>query len=283
MPTASNYTDSLQKSVSAITGKNAPKTGEYYEQIYSGIDSNTGVPIVGVNLKIQRDSGPTPIDGLRDAEILNIVINNNQKESSAPTPTITKTQLQQIGSSQTDTNLIDGGGLPLGGMIIFILLLGLVWLIYSIIRIWQNTQDQKAIMQATATGAKPIIETPLTPVSGFLTDLPNNTSTQKKKKLDIKTIEANLLNEDIELQRKALSTLDEELNKLLTSKNIKGDTLSDKLRVISAGEFALIDLAWEAHQITKNLLTMHDEQLITQDFSRVLKLFKQVFAEHNVI
>ncbi len=284
MPTPSNYTNSLQESVSAITGKNAPKTGEYYEQIYSGIDSNTGAPVVGVNLKTQRNSGPTPLDGLRDAEILNIVLNNNQKESSvSPTPITTTTQLQQIDNDQTNTSTVDGGGLPLGGIIIFILLLGLVWLIYSIIRIWQNTQAQKAIMQATTTGVKPIVEVPSTPISTSLTDSSNNTPIQKKNKLDIKTIETNLLNENIELQRKALNILDEELNKLLTSKNIEGDTLSDKLRVISAGEFALIDLAWEAHQITKNLLAMHDEQLITQDLSRVLKLFKQVFAEHDVI
>jgi hypothetical protein len=273
MPLTSQYVDSVESSVSAITGRNAPKTGEYYQQIYSGKDTDTGVPVIGVELHTTRDNSPLRLNDIRDAEVLDIVLNNSQRNTTS------QTSSQQMTPNNTTT---DGGGLPLFGTIVFILLIGLVWLVYTIIRIWQNNQAQKVIIRASATNNTPIVESP-TPTPIIKTDINNSTNDTIKPKMDIGAITSDLQSDDLDKWRSALTKLDAELHKLLIAKGVQGETLSDMLKVVSAGEFKSIDIAWEAHQSTQRLLSMHDEQLETQDLTRVLRLFKQVFADHDLI
>ena len=281
MSLTSTYTDSLRdtvSTVSTVTGINAPKTGEYYQEIYSGRDIDTGVPVVGVDLHTTRDAGPIRLNDLRDAESLDIILNNTQTQQQGQQSNSLTVQ-QQTPQTAQPSIISGGGGLPLFGIIILILLFGAVWLIYTIIRIWQNNQAQRALVLASATNSKPIVEPPMAPIPVATAAL----SVPQNDILDIATLEQDLMSDTIEDRRNAIKALDTELNKLLTAKDIKGETISDKLKTVSAGQFKSIDIAWEAHQTAKTLLMLHDDELKAQDLSRLLKLFKQVFADHGVI
>ncbi len=287
MSLTSTYTDSFRDTattVSTVTGINAPKTGEYYQEIYSGRDVDTGVPVVGVDLRTTRDTGPIRLNDLRDAESLNIILNNtNTKQDSKTTNQQNPTLLtiSQSAPQTPQTSVISGGGgLPLFGIIILMLLFGVMWLVYTIIRIWQNNQAQRALILASATNSRPIVEPPMAPIPMATTTTPN---ASQEDALNITALEQDLISDIIEDRRNAIKALDTQLNKLLTAKDIKGETISDKLKTVSAGQFKSIDIAWEAHQTAKTLLMLHDDELKAQDLSRLLKLFKQVFADHGVI
>jgi hypothetical protein len=283
MPSPTNYVDSVRDTASLVTGRSAPETGEYYSHVYSGKDIDTGVPVVGVDLHIERDTQPMPLSSVRDAASLDIVLNGQPQAIPATNAVTTHIQSTSTPNGSQQNIISDGGALPLGGLIVLVLLTGLAWLVYTIIRIWQNNQAHRALVRASVTNSKPIVEHPAEPVVPIVNPVVQPATPSITTTFNINSIETDLAGDSVEGWRSALSTLDAELLKLLDSKGIEGETISDKLKAVSAGEFASVDIAWEAHQTAKNLLAMHDDQLKTQDLTRCLKLFKQVFAEHGVI
>ena len=84
--------------------------------------------------------------------------------------------------------------------------------------------------------------------------------------------------------RVAILEADIMLDELLTSQGYIGQTLSDKLKQVSKGEFQTIDLAWEAHKLRNKVA--HDGaglSLNEREVRRVIGMFEQVFKEFKFI
>ncbi|GEM_PF-4251596 len=277
MPTPSQYANDVRDAAGYITGKSATKTGEYYRHIYSQDDVNTGVPVVGVELDsayIANPTSPVPIQGLTDAQILDIVLSDkaiDQDRINTLSTDVPNTQegaraerpLEQVAIIQ------DGGGLPLGGIIVFGLLLAIIWFVYSVVRVWQNNQAQKMIMRNR---------------NASITEPVTTTKKPTEENDPITLLEPVMVNQEASTDwRTKIELSDKKLKDLLTSKGISGDSVSDQLKAVGAGTFASVDLAWEAHQAAKKLLKAHNTEIDKQAIKRTLQLFKQVFAEHDVI
>ncbi len=227
-----SYIESIEHIVTTITGSSAPNTGLHYSYIYSQIDPATGVPTIGVQLNQNNLMGvseyPQSLNDLSNTQVLEVVRND--------------------------------GGLPIASIIIFTILMGLMAFVYFIIRMWQNNQVQKSIMNKISNSNTDTNEMPI--------DIPQPIVNIKETKED---------------WRSSIESADNKLKELLNNKGIIGDTVSDKLKAVGSGEFASVDIAWEAHQSAKKLLAMHDDSVQEYSINRVLQLFKQVFAEHDVI
>jgi len=284
MPTPTTYIETIKDAAAGFNGATAPSTGQYYSQIYSQNDPNTGVPTLGVTLyngKVgenqptkNTNSAPVQLNNLTDMQILEMVQSGKQVGQNQPTRN-TESVAATIEQPEAST-------LPLGGIFILVLLLFFVGFVYFLIRIWQDYQAQKLVMtkiknKSTVTQDADNIKIEEKPV--------NLIQKEKEKETTVKVepIQNTEVIEEKENWRIELEQANTKLTSLLNSKNIAGETASDKLKAIKPGQFALADMAWEAQQGAKKLLTAHKSEVDKQAIKRVLQLFKQVFAEHKSI
>ncbi len=290
MPISTEYVENMRE-IGAVFGTDtAPQTGQYYSHIYSQSDPNTGVPTLGVELReINNQTNPLPINNLTDAQILEMVQSGRQviQDTTTDTFDVRQTNQQQYTQVNTNqyqgaqptsdnvTNTEEGTSAPLGGIFILILLLTLVGFAYFIIRMWQDHQAQKLVM--TSIKKKPVIANTLE--SEKTIPETNTISTPLTSSETIPSTEF----ADVGNWRTDIEQANNKLMKVLGAKGIEGETVSDKLKAVKPGQFALADMAWEAQQAAKTLLTAHESDISEQSIKRTLQLFKQVFAEHNVI
>ena len=290
MPTPTTYINTLKDAAVSISGATAPTTGQYYNHIYSQNDPATGVPTLGVTLYNEvagesqpaknTNSAPVQLNNLTDMQILEMVQSGQQVGQNQPTRNI-QTRPQQGSAGVTAAALSTNGdaiaaeqaeasAVPLGGIFTLILLLIFVGFVYFLIRIWQDHQAQKLVMTRIKTK---------TPVNkeGIVAKTELATTTEQIKEEEIQ--DSQIL---ITPWRTELESVTKKLESLLEKKGVMGETVADKLKAIKPGQFALADLAWEAQQGAKTLLTAHDTDVSEPEIKRTLQLFKQVFAEHQV-
>ncbi len=247
----------MQNISAYIPGLPATKTGEYYSQVYSEIDSNTGVPVLGVELQDGKN--------LKDIQVLDLELLELKEQPL---------ELNTINLDNTDNPATTAEESYSGfGIFILVILMFIIAFVYFIVRLWQDHQIQKdaiKVMHNDALGTKSAEET----VSEPTIALSDNS---------FSPIEALAVSDSAVDRRQALELADKMLRGLLDASNIAGDTISDKLKIVSAGEFASIDIAWEAHQSARQLLTAQDSDITIDKVHRVISLYKQVFAEHGII
>ncbi len=253
----SNYIESIGDITTAVAGNSAPNTGQYYSYIYSQKDSLTGVPTMEVQLHNNNSDTlpqiPQSLNNLSNTQVLEVVRNDTQIHLGSAEPP------NQFTVQNNEDALSGGGGLSLASIIMLTILMGLVAFIYFIIRIWQNNQIQRSIMSKIST-----IDT--------------------DDKVAVTNTEPVISTTRVEQDwRRSIELEDDKLKELLNRKGIIGDSISDKLKTVNSGEFASIDIAWEAHQSAKKLLSLHDDDVQEYSIKRVLQLFKQVFAQNDVV
>ncbi len=74
------------------------------------------------------------------------------------------------------------------------------------------------------------------------------------------------------------------LSELLTSLNLPGDGVGEKLKAIDKADFDTLDDAWEAHKI-RNAIAHEgsDFELNQREAKRVIGLYEKVFREFEII
>jgi hypothetical protein len=265
MTPVDEYIDSVKDLGSVITGKSAPHTGYYYTQIYGGDALESGTPTLNVTLEGDSVSQQTipvtssvPINGLTDEQILEIIKSGQQITTDTQLPTGTTNTNTQVVPQATAQETTDS--LPIGSIFLLILLLAAVGFVYAIVRIWQDHQMQKVVLN----NIKHPEDTPPQQSVGIVPPVVSSQASTSQWRADIEAA-------------------DNKLKALLAEKGVAGETVADQLKVVGAGQFTSLDIAWEAHQSAEKLLAMHDLQTHDPAVQRTLRLFNQVFADHGVI
>lgn len=95
----------------------------------------------------------------------------------------------------------------------------------------------------------------------------------------------NHINSDDENKWKlAIIEADIILDELLTTLNLPGQTIGDKLKAVEPSDFDSIEEAWEAHKIRNAIAHEGSDFLINQrEAKRVIKLYQKVFEEFEII
>lgn len=258
MPVLTDTAHSISGAGTALIGRTAPRTGYYYREIYQGIDSTTGVPVLELQLVPTENAVPT-----REITI-------GGSSYTVPTQaqgTTTYTDYIEVTPSQdtavATTTSASTGGFPWGGLVVLLLLGAAAWFIYFLIRMWQDHQAQIAVMRAGQSA-----ELPVEPILDSESVVP---------------APAPIIARTDGGWRAELKRMDAQLNNLLETAGVSGDTMEDKLKNVSAGQFASVDIAWEAHQSAKALLGAPDSEVTEDAVTRVQNLYKQVFADHGVV
>ncbi len=266
MATQNSYIESVQDTSEFILNNSAPNTGQYYSHIYSGRDPSTGVPTMEVRLLQKK---PIPIKEINNTQTLEVVkISNFNKDNKKSYDTNIITNDDATTPANSDI-VFDGGGTTLAGSLILALLIGLATFVYFIIRMWQNNQVHRMVISKIES-----VES-----KDAFKDTPTTDSSLKES---VNKITTPIITKEINW-RDTLLSADKKLDELLTSKGLMGDSISDKLKTVHAGQFKAIDVAWEAHKGTEQLLKMHDGKVSKNSVKRILKLYKQVFAEHGLV
>jgi hypothetical protein len=98
------------------------------------------------------------------------------------------------------------------------------------------------------------------------------------------SIRAKLLSENESDWRLAIIEADIYLDRLLDDRGFHGDTTSDKLKQVTTGDLASIQIAWEAHKVRNRIA--HDGaafSLTQPEARRILSYFEIVFRDLEVI
>ena len=67
-------------------------------------------------------------------------------------------------------------------------------------------------------------------------------------------------------------------------KNLKGESIGERLKVVETGDFDHIEEAWEAHKIRNAIAHQGSDFLLTKrEAQRVLSLYESVFKEFEII
>lgn len=84
--------------------------------------------------------------------------------------------------------------------------------------------------------------------------------------------------------RLAILEADIMLNELLDSLGYKGETMAEKMKQVSRGDFNSIDSAWEAHKVRNRVAHEGAESPLTErEKNRVIGLYSQIFKEFKFI
>ncbi len=99
-----------------------------------------------------------------------------------------------------------------------------------------------------------------------------------------KIVEAHILSENPNDWRHAIIEADIMLEEMLAGAGYPGDTLGEKLKGADSSTFKTINQAWEAHKI-RNAIAHEGANFIlsSREAKRVIRLFEEVFREHNYI
>jgi hypothetical protein len=74
------------------------------------------------------------------------------------------------------------------------------------------------------------------------------------------------------------------LSDLLETMNLPGDSIGEKLKAVSKGDFKTLDMAWEAHKVRNEIAHAgSDFNLSNREAVRVVGLFRSVFEEFDYI
>ncbi len=286
MPKPTEYIYNVTDTIKEVSGNTAPATGYYYSQIYSSNDA-TAVPTLNVTISESAQQMPVSITNLTDMQILEMIqsgqtVRYENARNESPTriteydtraQDITKTQFQERKSEYVQGNeVLDNTEVPVVGIFMLLLLLCFVGFVYFIIRVWQDHQAQKRVMSR------------INKKESNIHDVTTEQHTKSNTTDDISNIIVdNKQQTNTESWRMQMEQAEQKLLKLLEDKHIPGDSISEKLKSLKSGQFALADIAWEAQNSAKRLLSAHDSEVTDSDIKRTLQLFKQVFVEHGVV
>jgi hypothetical protein len=99
-----------------------------------------------------------------------------------------------------------------------------------------------------------------------------------------KLVEEHIGSEDPNKWKLAILEADIILSELLESLHLPGDGVGEKLKSVEKSDFDHIEEAWEAHKIRNAIAHQGSDFLLTQrEAKRVVKLYKSVFEEFNII
>lgn len=98
------------------------------------------------------------------------------------------------------------------------------------------------------------------------------------------TVISHMLSENPNDWRHAIIEADIMLDEMLTASGYSGLTLGEKLKSADVSTFKTINQAWEAHKI-RNAIAHEGANftLSAREAKRVIRLFEEVFREHNYI
>jgi hypothetical protein len=97
-------------------------------------------------------------------------------------------------------------------------------------------------------------------------------------------IEEHINSDDPDKWKLAILEGDIVLGELLTSLNLPGEGIGEKLKAVEPNEFDTLDMAWEAHKIRNAIAHEGSDFKITQrEAKRIIDLFKKVFEEFDII
>lgn len=84
--------------------------------------------------------------------------------------------------------------------------------------------------------------------------------------------------------RHAVLQADIMLDDLTIALRLPGDTLGERLKAATKGDFATLDLAWEAHRVRNKIAHEGSDFILTQrEARRVVEMYRQVFEEFHLI
>lgn len=90
--------------------------------------------------------------------------------------------------------------------------------------------------------------------------------------------------EDEHKWRLAILEADIMLNELLDLQGYKGETMADKMKMVSRSSFNSIDDAWEAHRTRNKIAHEGAEYVLSErEKNHVMNLYERVFKEFNFI
>jgi hypothetical protein len=97
-------------------------------------------------------------------------------------------------------------------------------------------------------------------------------------------IRAKLLSDNQSDWRLAIIEADIYMDRLLDDRGFHGETTSDKLKQIAPGDFASVQIAWEAHKVRNRIAHEGAAFALTQpEARRVLSYFEIIFRDLEVI
>ncbi len=159
--------------------------------------------------------------------------------------------------------------------IFIIILIALV--LYFLVGLYELKQEGKK--KSTA----PPAPAPARAIGEPEPSLPGATSAPARNEI-WEGIRAKLLSDNQSDWRLAIIEADIYMDKLLDQKGYHGDTTSDKLKQIGPGEFASVQIAWEAHKVRNRIA--HDGAAFTltqPEARRVLSYFEIAFRDLEAI
>lgn len=166
-----------------------------------------------------------------------------------------------------------------------LLIIVIAWVLYLLVRLYELKQesDQKEKIAATlytSDGlpgpAIKVVTAPASSEGGAQTTVLRNETWE--------AIRTKFLSDNQSDWRLAIIEADIYMDRLLDEKGFRGDTTSDKLKQITPGDLASIQIAWEAHKVRNRIA--HDGsafELSQPEARRVLSYFEIVFRDLGVI
>ncbi len=281
------YTNTLQDLSDFITNKpSAPYTGYYYSQVYDSDTYTNDMPVLNVELRKQQLNNPNIANTLQNYNQDSFITNKNYDSAIYGNYTVQQSYSNQSDPVPTTPNDAE---FPLTGVFMLLLLLSVVGFVYFIIRVWQDHQSQKFVMNGIGHDFSTKKHNPQSDNSSDTRVESHKHEREKeyiqtKKNINLENGKAYPPTDStaeksewrVELQN-ALHKLDN----LLTEKKLQGDTIADKLKMLKPGQFAFADVAWEAQHRANNLLKSHDSEIDEYSVRSTLQLFEQVFEKNS--
>ena len=156
---------------------------------------------------------------------------------------------------------------------IFLSLLVATWILYSLIRLLQlRSAEHKAHHEAMHAAE--------THPAGGPTHEEGPSEAQKRWA----RVEQQIVSENENDWRLAILEADIMLDEMLDANGFQGDTIGDKLKSATRGDFKTLSQAWDAHRVRNHIAhrgTMHD--INHREAKRVIDEYKAVFHEFHWI
>ena len=147
---------------------------------------------------------------------------------------------------------------------IFLSLMLIVGIVYSIVRIMQIREDERSVWN--------IVEHPI--IGGDTT----------KAQLRWSKVVEHANTDNPNDWRQAIIEADIMLDELLSVQGYHGDTVGEKMKQVERSDFNTIDLAWDAHKVRNRIAHQGSEHdLNPREVRRVVSLYEQVLKEFHYI
>ena len=164
----------------------------------------------------------------------------------------------------------------IAAILIILLIAGIF---YLLIRLYELKQEESKAKK-TALIYVPTSVTQTTEVKDE-----SKTGIPKPKRNETwESIRNKLLSENHSDWRLAIIEADIYMDKVLDSKGFHGETTADKLKQVTTGDLASINIAWEAHKVRNRIAHEGAAFTLTQpEARRILSYFEIVFRDLEVI